>query len=151
MYFKLNKLKMILFLVFFLMTELCFGATLKSMSKNEIKELLLNKTLVSIATDNLNCQTIQNTFSLYLDNKGNSFGKMEHKPSNEPQTDTGVYSISKDGTLYLTWQHWDGAKKLCAHFFNTQNAYLAIDCENVFHTVFMKETVRSGNHLKKLN
>ena len=86
---------------------------------------------------------------MFLDDKGNIIGKMSHKPSNEPQIDKGIYSIDADGTAYITWQHWDGTKKLCFHAFNTENAYINVGCDNVFHTVFMKDAIKSGNHLKE--
>lgn len=128
-------------------SSLSFGATLQSMSKQQIKQSILNKTFTSIATDNLNGRTIDNTFSMYLDNHGNIWGKMAHKPTNEPIADKGLYSIQNDGTVFITWQHWDGGKKLCAHLYNTKNAYISIDCAGVFHTVFMKEATHSGNNL----
>jgi hypothetical protein len=131
-----------------IISPLSFSATLASMSKDQVQQALINKTTISIATDNLNGKTIYNTFSEFLDSKGNILGKMSLKPANEPQTDKGVYSIKDDGTLLITWQHWDGGKQLCAHFFETKNAYIAIDCANVFHTVFMKDAIKPGNHLK---
>lgn len=48
----------------------------------------------------------------------------------------------------ITWQHWDEGKKLCFHAFDTANAYVNVDCDNVLHTAFMKEAIQSGNHLK---
>jgi hypothetical protein len=141
--------KAAIFVVMLFCSSFVFGANLKSMTKEQVEKALVNKTMTSIPTDNLNGRTIKNTFSMFLDGHGTIFGKMAQKPTNEPQTDKGIYSIGNDGSLYITWQHWDGAKKLCAHFFDTQNAYIAIDCENVFHTVFMKEAVQSGNYLSK--
>lgn len=126
-----------------------FCATLNSLNKDEFINAFVNKTSVSIATDNLNGHTIDNTFSMYLDDKGNIVGRMSRKPSNEPQIDKGTYSIDDDGTAFITWQHWDSAKKLCFHAFNTDNAYINVGCDNVFHTVFMKDAIKSGNHLKK--
>ena len=124
-----------------------FGTALTSMSKEQIKQNIINKTFTSIPTDNLNGKTIDNTFSMFMDNDGKVYGKMSHKPTDEPQTDAGIYSISKDGTVYFTWQHWDGAKKLCFNVFQTQNTYLSIGCDHVFHTAFMKADVQNGNHL----
>lgn len=124
-----------------------FAASLNSMDKNQVKQVFINKTFISIATDNLNGKTINNTFSMFLDDKGNIIGKMSSKPANQPQTDKGVYSIKEDGTLMITWQHWDEAKELCALFFETANAYIAMECNNVFHTAFMKEDIKQGNHL----
>jgi hypothetical protein len=128
--------------------SLCFAATLNSLNKDQFINAFVNKTSVSIATDNLNGVTIENTFSMFLDGDGNIIGKMSHKPVNEPQTDKGIYSIDKDGTAYITWQHWDGAKKLCFRAFNTENSYINVGCDDVFHTVFMKEAIKPGNLLK---
>ena len=129
-------------------SQLVFGATLTSMSKEQIEQAFVNKTFTSVPTDNLNGRTIDNTFSMFLDDKGNMWGKMAHQPTNEPQTDRGTYNIASDGTIYFTWQHWDGAKKLCGHIFETKNSYISVDCSNVFHTVFMKDAAQSGNKLK---
>ncbi|HVV67740.1 MAG TPA: hypothetical protein VHE99_01700 [Gammaproteobacteria bacterium] len=125
----------------------CLAVTLSPINKSEFEKSIINKTLTSIPTDNLNGRTINNTFSFYLDNQGHAWGKMSVKPKDEPQTDQGTYSVDKDGTFHLTWQHWDYAKTLCGHLFETQNAYISVDCDNVFHTVFMKENILSGNHL----
>ena len=140
----------VIFSVLISMSSLGVSATLQSMNKAQFKEAFINNTFVSIATDNLNGRTIDNTFSMFLDDKGNIWGKMSSKPENEPQTDQGTYSIADDGTFYITWQHWDGAKPLCGHVFYTENAYISVDCDNIFHTAFMKETIKSGNHLERL-
>lgn len=123
------------------------AATLQAMNKTQMEQAFIKKTLTSIPVDNLNGIDIANTFSIFLDNQGHAIGRFSNKPSNEPQVDEGVYRIKENGTLYLTWRHWDGAKELCAHFYNTQNAYIGIDCTNVFHTLFMKSAARPGNHL----
>jgi hypothetical protein len=140
-------MKSTLFVIFLFINSLSFGATLTSMTKKEVKKEFINKTLISVPVDNLNGKTIENIFSMFLDEKGIIFGKMSQPLENEPQTDKGVYSIQDDGTVYITWEHWDGAKKLCANFFDTQNAYIAIDCDHVFHTIFLKDSVQEGNHL----
>ena len=134
-------------LLLIFMGQLSNADSLHSMNKAQFDQELINKTLISIATDNLNGKTIDNTFSRFMDAHGHVFGKMSIKPENEPQTDQGVYEINDDGTFYIIWQHWDGAKKLCGHVFNTANAYLSVDCNNVFHTAFMKDSVKPGNHL----
>ncbi len=137
----------VIFTVLLVIGSFAFSATLTSMTQLQIEQALVNKTLVSIPTDNLNGRDINNRFSMFMDGHGVIWGKMSFKPSNEPQADKGIYSIAKDGTFYITWQHWDGAKKLAGHIFETQNAYLAISNDGVFHTAYMKEAVQSGNHL----
>lgn len=137
----------IVFTVFLLIAPSAFSATLTSLNKTQLQKNFFHKTFISVSTDNLNGRTINNTFSMYLDGKGNIVGRMSVKPANQPQNDRGVYSISETGSLYIQWQHWDAQKRLCAKMYNTQNAYLAISCKQVFHTVFMKAAIKSGNHL----
>ena len=56
-------MKKLIVIIYALSTSyLCFGATLISMSKKQIKQVFINKTSISIATDNLNGRDINNTF-----------------------------------------------------------------------------------------
>jgi len=125
-----------------------FGLTLHSMDKAQVDKAFVNNTATSIPTANLNGRRIQNSVTVFLNKKGQIFGKMEPKPMNAPQTDHGTYVIKHDGTMMVTWKHWDHAKPIHAHFFDTKNAYVAIDNAMVFHTAFMKAEIHSGNHLK---
>jgi len=145
----MKKLMMSILTVLLTTNSLAQNATLHYLNKDQFIKAFVNKTSVSIATDNLNGRTIENTFSMFLDSKGKIIGKMAIKPANEPQMDEGTYSIDEDGTAYVTWKHWDGAKKLCFHSFDTQNAYINVDCNNVFHTAFMKKAITKGNSLGK--
>jgi hypothetical protein len=123
------------------------ATTLQSMTKEQIKQTIINKTLVSIPTDNLNGKTINNTFSMYMDGKGHIYGSMSLKPDNEPQSDKGIYTLEEDGTVTIIWEHWDRKEKLFAQLFETKNAYLAIGLDNVFHTAYLKESILPGNKL----
>lgn len=140
--------KSVICVILWIVSFLGYAVTLTSMTQSQIEQVIINKTLVSIPTDNLNGQTIDNTFSMFMDDHGVIWGKMSHKLIDEPQIDKGTYSIARDGAFYITWQHWDGAKKISGYIFDTQNAYLAIDNDHVFHTAYMKEAMQSGNRLK---
>lgn len=144
---NMKKLAAIAVFIAALTSPLVYAATLHSLNGSQFKEAFIGKTFTSIATDNLNGRTIDNTFSMFMDKHGNIFGKMSHKPDNQPQIDKGTYIVEADGTIYITWQHWDGAKAVCGRVFNTENAYISVDCSNVFHTAFMKEAVKPGNVL----
>lgn len=141
------KKTIILFCALALVSSLSFAASLTSMSKEEVKQVLVDHTATSIPIDNLDGKDIVNTFSMYVAENGKVFGKMSKKPKNDPQTDEGIYTIKDDGTVYVTWKNWDGAKQLCFNIYSTQNAYMTIDCSHVLHTVFMKSAVIAGNHL----
>lgn len=147
----LNIKKRIILAIFVLglTSSFAYAAILHSINGTQFKHAFIGKTCTSIATDNLNGRTIDNTFSMFMDNNGNIMGKMSHKPDNESQTDKGTYTVKQDGTFYITWQHWDGGQKLCGRIFDTKNAYISADCNNVFHTVFMKAAIESGNVLNQ--
>lgn len=131
--------------LFFLMPLCGFSASLHSMSKAQIEKAFLGKTYTSAPIDNLNGKTVSDSNIFYLGAKGRAVSKMGMKPKGEPQVDTGHYSIANDGAVYVQWKHWDFKKRLCFHVYETKNAYLFIDCQQVFHSVFMKSAVKPGN------
>ena len=135
-------------LLSFILNLSCHADTLFSLTKSELEQVVVNNTLKSVAIDNLNGQTINNTFSMYMDDQGKIYGKMSLKPIDQPQYDQGTYSISDDGTFYITWQHWDEQQTLCGHLFTTANAYISVDCDDIFHTVFMTDDIQPGNHIQ---
>jgi hypothetical protein len=124
-----------------------FSVTLESLNREQMVKTFVNKTAVSIGTDIFNGEVVPKTFSFYLDYKGNVKGKFGVKPKHEPQTDVGVYTIEKDGTIYVTWKHWYGSKKICFRLFNSENAYLSLECNNVFHTAYLKSAITPGDHI----
>lgn len=123
---------------------LSFGATLNSVSKKQLEQAFVNKTAVSIDVEQPNGTPISNPFAMFLDSKGKIWAIMSNQPASGPQTDEGTYTIGRDGTLYLQWQHWFQAKKLCARLFETKNSYIVLGCDNAFQTVFMKDAIQTG-------
>ena len=134
------------FALIILMAGISYGASLHSLNKEAVTHIFVGKTFVSVDTDNLNGKTINNTFSMYLAKNGTILGTMSHKPRNEPLNDQGHYVINANGSMTITWNHWDGHKHLCADYYNTKNAFLAIGCDGIFHTAFMKHLIRQGDH-----
>ena len=61
--------------------------------------------------------------------------------------DFTYYEINQDGSVIIQWKHWDFSKQLCFNLFETQNAYLSIGCQGVYHSTFMKSDVKPGKHL----
>lgn len=137
----------VLLMLLILASPLSFGAVLRSMNEAEFEKYFTGKTFQSIPTNTLDVHTY-NIFSVYLDGHGGVWGKMSQKPSGEPQADHGSYTVKPDGTFIITWQHWNKPKKLCGHLFETKNAYIIVDCDQVFHSVFMKNASQSGNLMK---
>jgi hypothetical protein len=130
------------------MSTVSFGLTLHSMTPAQMSKAFVNMTATSVPAVNLNDKSINDTVTVYLDDKGHVFGSMAQKPPEGPQKDEGTYKIKPDGSMQITWQHWDHAKTFDAYFFDTKNAYVVIDNNKAFHTVFMKSQMQSGNHVK---
>jgi hypothetical protein len=139
--------KLLLLITMLAISPLALCATLQSLNKKQLNDAFVNKTAVSINYDDFHGHPLGASFSYYLDGKGNIIGKLSQKPENEPQTDTGTYYLKADGTGYFTWKHWYGGKKICFRIFNTKNAYISVDCQNQFHTVYMKKDIQSGNQI----
>ncbi len=144
----MKKIITLLFVTLMAMTSASFAATLTSMNKAQVEQTFVDKTLTSVPSTRLNGVIVDNTFMVYLDAKGQIAGKFLNAPTDAPQTDTGTYKIADNGTMHVTWKHWEAPKEICVNFFDTHNAILAIGCDNEFHTVFMKKMIKSGDHLK---
>lgn len=129
------------------MSNSSFADTLKPLTKTQVKNAFINKTITSVPIDILNGQAIANNFIAFLDDKGNIYGKLAQKPEHAMQTDKGAYTINNDGSVCITWQHWDDEKKFCFNVYDTKNAYLSIDQNNVFHTAFLKDLIQPGNQI----
>jgi hypothetical protein len=128
-------------------TASSFGATLHSLSTDQIKQAFVNKTLTSIPAVHIDQKIMDNTVNIFMDDKGHIMGKFMKKPDTVPQTDSGDYTVNNAGDIYITWQHWHAGKQFCVRLYDTQNAYVAVDCSDVFHTAFIKSTAQTGNHL----
>ncbi len=143
----MKKLSPLLFLALMTVSSVTLASSINSMSKAEVEKTFIDKTFTSIAVSRLNSNPTDNTFVGTLDSKGNIMGKFVNKPSSAPQTDTGVYKINNDGSMYITWKNWEGGKEMCVKFYNTKNDYLAMGCDNEFHTAFPKNAFQSGDQL----
>ena len=128
-------------------SSMSFAMTMNSISQDQVKQAFVNKTFTSIATAQLNGQSVENSFTGYMDDKGNTWGKFAHKPTDAAQTDQGTYVIKDNGLLCPTWQHWMGGKQFCVDVYETNNSYVLISDTNVFHTVFMKNAMHTGKQL----
>ena len=123
-------------------SSLGFAATLNSLDKDQVKQAFVNKTYTSIGITHLNDQSIHDIFVGSMDDMGKIHGKFSHAPPQGPQSDEGVYTIKDDGQICITWQHWQQNKEFCVYVYGTNNAYVLVDVNNTFHTVFLKTDVK---------
>jgi hypothetical protein len=138
--------KVIVLVLTLIASTFSFAATLHSLNKAGVKQAFVGKTIVSVPATHLNAQVLQNSFIAYIDPNGTMMGKFMQKPADAPQMDKGTYVIKDNGEMCLTWQQWDNGKQFCVNVFDTKNAYIIVDNEHMFHTVFMKDVIKEGNH-----
>lgn len=142
------KKQLAIFAALITTSSLSLGATLNSINQDQFKQAFIEKTFTAISTSQLNGKEINNGITVYIADKGKIKGKFTDKPTNGPQTDQGVYSIKDDGMVCITWQHWFNGKEECVYAYNTQNAYIMVDNNNIFHFSIMKFAIQSGDNLK---
>jgi hypothetical protein len=135
------KKSLIISLAVLLPYSLGFGATLNSIDKDQVKQVLVNKTFSSGGSARLPGQTIGVIFTGSMDDHGVIRAKFSQPTSQGPQSDRGIYSIKDDGQLCITWQHWRGGKEFCNYVYDAANAYMLVDLDNQFHIVFLKTDI----------
>ena len=130
-------------------SQLIFGATWTSMNKSQFEKAFVNETRTSVKVDAyFSGKAVPMSNSIYFNDKGQVFGSMEYKPKrNLPQKDQGTYFVKKDGTVYIRFDHWDFAKQFCFNVFATRNAYIIVDCSDIYHSTFLKANVKDGDHI----
>lgn len=142
--------KSVVFISTLVASQTVLSAGLESLNKQQLQAAIVNKTVVSIPSNVFSShgQEVTQAFSFYLDDKGNMKGQFAAKPKNDPQSDVGTYKIDADGSVHTTWQHWYGGKTLCWHFYDAANAYIALECNKIFHTAYLKNEIKEGDQLK---
>ncbi len=144
----MKKLKLTICSALILNTSWCFAATLNSMPQDLISQAFVGKTMITITSIlGDNNQSLVNKLTFYIDTQGKIFGKLDTPVTNSPQNDQGSYAIKTDGSLCMTWQHWNNGQEWCANIFETANSYLFVDTNNNFHTAVMKNNISSGNQV----
>jgi hypothetical protein len=134
--------KSLIFLIALLPYSLGFAATLNSIDKNQVKQILVNKTFSSGGTARFPGQSIGVVFTGSMDDHGIIRANFSQPTSLGPQNDQGTYTIKDDGRLCITWQHWHGAKEFCNYIYDAANAYMLVGLDNQFHIVFLKTDIK---------
>ena len=123
-------------------SSLGFSATLSSINQDQFKQAFVKKTFTAVLTSQLNGKEITSGLTVYVGNKGKIKGKFTDKPVNGPQADQGVYVIKNDGMICITWRHWFKGKEECVYAYNTKNAYIMVDNNDIFHFSIMKFAIK---------
>lgn len=123
-----------------------FSATLTSMNKKQVMDALQNKTLTTIPFATLNGELVKDTITLFLDKNGQIDGKFASAPAKDLQSDRGVWKVSPEGALCVSWDHWDQGQKQCVMVYDVKNSLLFVAAKNnKFESLVLKENIKSGN------
>ncbi|HEX4044072.1 MAG TPA: hypothetical protein VHZ76_00215, partial [Gammaproteobacteria bacterium] len=82
------------------------------------------------------------------DKNGKVIGQMTNKPADEPQKDTGNWTVKADGTVCATWDHWNSNKPICVALYKLTNGLLLVNEESKkFESLILKDDIKSGNQM----
>lgn len=132
------------------LSSLCFGATLQSMSKDDVTNLLSDKTFTTIPVTTQNKKIVMgNEFMGYMDKNGKILGQFKKQPASEQRKDTGTWRVKDNGMLCITWAHWGDKKEFCMDLYDVGNMILFVNESGNVESGAMKDSFKSGNQLKK--
>jgi len=129
-------------------STLSFGASLQSLSKQQVLNTLQDKTMTTIHLITMNKQLVDNALTIYFDKQGQVSGQLVNKPDNNPQTDQGTWLVKSNGTLCVTWQSWNQNKPICVYVYKLNNsiAFINLDTNN-FESLVLNDEIKTGNQL----
>lgn len=130
-------------------SSLCLGASLSSLNNKQVNQTLENKTITTASLITLNGKLLNDNFATVYFGKDNKVnGKFNNKPSSDPQTDEGSWLVKSNGTLCVTWQHWNQAKPICVLGYQLKNALILVntDTKNL-ETLILDENIKDGNQV----
>lgn len=131
-----------------LLSSTSFALTMQSLDKSQVNKLVKGKTIVTIPLITLDGSLVNNTFTGYFDTNGKYTGQMANKPDNGPINDTGTWKVKSNGTLCVTWDHWNSSKPICVSVYKVNNGLLFINEKNhKLETMVLDSNIKDGNQL----
>ncbi len=131
-------------LALFAMSTIASAASLQSLTKDQVNQMIGGKTLTTIPLVTMNQELMQdNPVTFTLDKQGKITGQFANKPATDPQTDEGTWMVKPTGTTCVTWQHWNNAKPICVNIFSLNNTLIFVnqDTQN-FESMVLKTNIR---------
>ena len=138
--------KLITVFTFFLATNVV-AATLHSLDKEKVTQLIKDHTLTTISTVTLNGEIQNNTFTCFLNKNGKIKGEFSQKLENDPQQDEGKWTVQKDGGLCFIWDNWGNGKQSCMYAYETKNMIIFVNKNGKFESAALKDEIKSGNQM----
>lgn len=133
-----NKLLLILFS--FLVTPIVLAATLQSLPKDKVMQLLQSKSISTMPLTTLNSKQMCSTWTGEFSEDGKVKATMDPKPSDAVAMDNGTWTVSEDGLLCITWQKWkaESNHKGCVYLYEVQNGYLVMLDDGKIESIIKK-------------
>jgi len=117
------------------------------MNKSQAMKELSDKTITTISAVTLNGKVISDSFTGYFSKDGKMNGKLATKPADGPQVDQGTWMVKSNGTVCITWEHWNNAKARCVDFYKLSNAFLITNADHGFESLVLDSGIQSGNQM----
>ena len=114
---------------------------LTPINKTDLLNMLNGKTLETIPLSTLENKLVAESLSIYFNKTNEATGKFSKKPANDPQNDTGTWTVQNDGKLCITWKHWFNAKPFCDYVYDAKNSVIFIDADGKFVSVALKKNI----------
>lgn len=125
-----------------------FAASMNSLNKNELTNMISDKTITSVPLITMDNQLTPNTFTGYFGKDGTINGKLSNQPENGPQADNGTYKINADGSLCVTWQHWNNTSPICVSAYKVGNGLMLVNTKSHdFETLLLSSDIKTGNQI----
>lgn len=140
-------MKKIVILLGLLLGTSANAATLHSLNKEQVTQLVANHTLTTISTVTLNGEIQNNTFTGFLAKSGKIKGEFSNKLENDPQQDEGKWIVQKDGGLCFIWDNWGNGKQNCVYAYETKNMIIFVNKNGKFDSAALKDEIKSGNQM----
>ena len=139
-----------LLLVALIVSAQSYAASLQSMTKEQVVNLLKQKTMRTINLVTLNKKLINNTMTIYFGENGHVTGQLiNNVTNNDPQVDKGEWKVEANGAFCITWQNWNEHNPICMYPYELKNSILFINqASNSFESMVLKTNIKTGNQLQ---
>jgi hypothetical protein len=125
-----------------------FADAIQSLNQSQVNQALKDKTITTIPLATINGSLVNNTFSGYFNANGKVIGQMAHTPASGPANDTGSWTVTENGSLCVTWDHWNNKQNTCIALYNVNNGLLFINQNtHKLETMVLNENIKNGNGL----
>lgn len=142
------KKSILLTAAFLLATGGTAFAAMSALTKPQVMHVFENKTITTIPLITLQGELMKDAFAGYFAKDGTVRGQLATKAENYPQTDKGKWQVKSNGTMCITWAHWNQGKQRCVFVYSLKNAKVIVNQNTKkLETVILDKNIQAGNQL----